>query len=169
SLVLLSLRLPAISDDDYSRIVLSEAFAHAPALDPSGTSWLPLPFYVHGAAMVLLGRSVATAHVTSVVLGVLSVVAIHRAALWLGLPRGAAGFAAVAAGCLPSAARLGVSAQPEALVAGLIVLGAASTQLDGSRRVLGAAALAAACLCRYEPWAAAAVFALVAVQDAVRR
>jgi hypothetical protein len=37
-----------VSDDDYARTVIAEQFAHAPRLDPSGTSWLPLPFWVAG-------------------------------------------------------------------------------------------------------------------------
>ncbi len=30
-----------VSDDDYSRTVIAERFAHVPRLDPSGTSWSP--------------------------------------------------------------------------------------------------------------------------------
>jgi hypothetical protein len=77
--------------------------------------------------------------------------------------------AAVIASSILTAARLGVSAQPEAVTAGFVILGAAATRLDGSRRVAGAVALFAACLCRYEAWAAAAVFALFALYDLLRR
>ena len=46
-----------VSDDDYARAVIAEQFAHAPALDPSGTSWLPFPFWLHGGLMMIFGRS----------------------------------------------------------------------------------------------------------------
>ncbi|HVW28124.1 MAG TPA: hypothetical protein VHC69_22330 [Polyangiaceae bacterium] len=168
SFAVLATGFVALSDDDYSRTVIAEQFARSPSLDPSGTSWLPLPFWIHGVAMAIFGRSLATAHATAIVLGVLSAVCVHRAASWLGLSRPSAVFAALVAAGIPTAARLGVCAQPEALTAGLVVLGAAASTVDGSRRVLGAAALFAACLCRYEAWAAAAAFALIALYDAAR-
>ncbi|MEO8796345.1 MAG: hypothetical protein ABI551_00540, partial [Polyangiaceae bacterium] len=46
-----------VSDDDYARAVISEQFAHAPSLDPSGTSWLPFPFWLTGSVMMVFGRS----------------------------------------------------------------------------------------------------------------
>jgi hypothetical protein len=168
SLGVLATGFVALSDDDYSRTVIAEQFAQSPSLDPSGTSWLPLPFWLHGAAMSVFGRSLLTAHATAVALGVVSAVCIHRAALWLGLPRPLAFLSALVATAIPTAARLGVCTQPEALVAGLVMLGAASTTVDGSRRVAGAIALFAACLCRYEAWAAAAAFAAITAYDAAR-
>ena len=42
----------AVSDDDYARVVIAEQWAHAPKLDPSGTSWLPLPLWLNGSAML---------------------------------------------------------------------------------------------------------------------
>ncbi|MFO0673955.1 MAG: hypothetical protein U0235_30765 [Polyangiaceae bacterium] len=50
-----------ISDDDYARTVIAESFARAPKLDPSGTSWLPFPFWTTGAAMMAFGRSLGVA------------------------------------------------------------------------------------------------------------
>jgi hypothetical protein len=158
----------ALSDDDYSRTVIAQGFAHAPSFDPSRTSWLPLPFWVHGAVMALLGRSLAVAHGTALVLGVVSALCVHRAARWLGASRPGALVAAVLGAFTPTAARLGVSTQPEALAAGLVLVGAAAIRLGGRRRVAGAAALCAASLCRYEAWAAAAVFALMTGLDAMR-
>jgi len=55
----------AISDDDYSRVVLAARFADTPSLDPSGTSWLPLPFWFYGALMALLGDSLGVARAAS--------------------------------------------------------------------------------------------------------
>src|SRR5690348_440120 len=61
SLVVLRLGFSHVSDDDYARTVISERFAHAPTLDPSGTSWLPFPFWMTGAAMTLFGRTLEVA------------------------------------------------------------------------------------------------------------
>jgi hypothetical protein len=158
----------AVSDDDYSRTVIAEQFARAPSLDPSKTSWLPLPFWIHGAVMAVFGRSIATAHGTALVLGVASALCMYLAAIRLGVSRPCATIAALVATGIPTAARLGVSTQPEALVAGLVVLAATTTLMDGRARLAGAFALGAACLCRYEPWAAAAVFAALALYDGAR-
>src|SRR5438045_7803076 len=51
----------ALSDDDFSRVVIAERFAVAPSLDPSGTSWLPLPFWLTGSAMAAFGRTLYVA------------------------------------------------------------------------------------------------------------
>src|SRR5579863_3185512 len=68
-----------VSDDDYARTVIAEQFAHAPRLDPSGTSWLPLPFWVLGTSMMALGRSLAVARSVAVVLGTAAVVLPYAA------------------------------------------------------------------------------------------
>src|SRR5258708_5110695 len=68
-----------ISDDDYARSVIAERFAYAPGLDPSGTSWLPLPFWITGAAMVAAGRSLATARGVALALGAASIAAPYAA------------------------------------------------------------------------------------------
>lgn len=121
-----------------------------------------------GTAMLALGRTLAVARTAALFLGVASVLLVHRAASWVGASRGAAFGAGALAAVIPTSSVLGVSFQPEALTAGLVVLGAAATCLDGSRRWLGGVALGAATLCRYEAWPAAAVFAALALLDAVR-
>ena len=35
----------AVSDDDFARVVLAQQWAAHPTLDPTGTSWLPVPFW----------------------------------------------------------------------------------------------------------------------------
>lgn len=157
----------AFSDDDFSRVVIAQRFAAHASLDPSGTSWLPLPFWMTGSAMAVFGRSLGVARGVALVSGVLSVLLVHRAASWLGASRPAAFAGAALAGGIPTAARLGVSFQPEALTAGLVVIGAAATSVAGSRRTLGAAALAAASLSRYEAWPAALIFAGLSARDAL--
>ncbi len=48
SLAVLGSGFRAVSEDDYARIVIAQRFAAAPRLDPSGTRWLPLPFWLYG-------------------------------------------------------------------------------------------------------------------------
>lgn len=121
-----------------------------------------------GSAMLALGRTLAAARTVALFLGVASVLLVHRAASWAGASRGAAFGAGALAAVIPTSSVLGVSFQPEALTAGLVVFGAAATCMDGSRRWLGGAALGAATLCRYEAWPAAATFAAIALFDAGR-
>ena len=71
-----------VSDDDYARVVIAQSFAHAPSLDPSGTSWLPFPFWLNGVAMMLLGRSLDTARAIAFGLGVVSVTFPFAANSW---------------------------------------------------------------------------------------
>jgi hypothetical protein len=158
----------AVSDDDYSRAVIAQRFARAPSWDPSGTSWLPFPFWFTGAAMAVFGRTLVVAKGVALVSSVLAALAVRRSATWLGLSENAAVLAAVAALLLPTAAFLGASMQPEVLTAALVVLAAATTTVDDSRRVLGGAALLLATLSRYEAWPVAGAFAALCLLDARR-
>ncbi len=157
-----------VSDDDYARVVIAEQFAHAPGLDPSGTSWLPLPFWVNGAAMMVFGRSIETARGVALVLGAVSVAAPYVALRAVGVARGAAVAGVVVAMTVPWNAWLGAATVPEASTAALIAAGAiaiGSTRASG--RVWGAAALAVAALSRYEAWPVCAVMVIAAVGSAV--
>src|SRR5689334_24994474 len=57
--------LIALSDDDYARVTIAQRFAASPRLDPSGTSWLPFPFWVMGAAMKVLDTSLDVARLVT--------------------------------------------------------------------------------------------------------
>ncbi len=159
----------AISDDDYARVTIAQRFAAAPRLDPSGTSWLPLPFWLQGGGMLLAGPSLETARAVALLSGVLGTLLVWTAGRWLGFDRLAAFTAAAIASLFPYSAWLGVAMVPESLTAGLAVLGAASLGTTGHRRVAGALALAAATLSRYECWPVAAAFAALSVWDALRK
>src|SRR5438105_4470054 len=87
SLATLGLGFRAVSDDDFARVVIAERWAAAPALDPSGTSWLPLPFWINGAMLALFGRSLDVARVVAVALGVGSIAIVLVAAKWMGATR----------------------------------------------------------------------------------
>ena len=157
----------AVSDDDFARVVLMQGFAHEPALDPTGTSWLPFPFWLNGAAMLLTGTSLTAARALAFAWGLLAALLLYEAGrLLFDDPRKALG-AAVVGSILPWSARLGVATVPELPTAALTVFAAVTlTRSEGRIRVLGALALLAATLSRYEPWFVAACFAALTLWDA---
>jgi len=148
-----------VSDDDYARTVIAEQFAFAPRFDPSGTSWLPLPFWIAGGAMRFLGRSLGAARLVAVVLGAAGVVAPFAAMRANRMPRARALAATLVAMALPWNAWLGVATVPDGWTAGLIAAGVIGMREDSARPWCGAALLIAS-LARYEAWAAAATLAV---------
>jgi hypothetical protein len=157
-----------VSDDDYSRVVIAQLFAHAPKLDPSGTSWLPFPFWVTGAAMMALGRSIAVARGVAILLGALSVAPVYAALRGAGVTRAASVAGVAIAMTMPWSAWLAAAAVPEGFAGALVATGAIALSPRGPR-VLGAAALFAASLSRYEAWPVCAVFAVACAYEAVFR
>jgi hypothetical protein len=152
-----------VSDDDYSRVVIAQLFAHAPHLDPSGTSWLPFPFWTTGGVMMVLGRSLARAREVAFFLGAISVVFPYLAMRAVGTTRLVAALATLIAAATPWSAWLGVATVPEALTAGLVAAGAiTSSAASGRARVWGGVALLAASLSRYETWGACGIVGIVA-------
>jgi Dolichyl-phosphate-mannose-protein mannosyltransferase len=169
SLACLASGFRAVSDDDYARIVIAAELAARPSLDPSGTSWLPLPFWLYGAPMWLFGDSLTTARGVALVLGSLSALLVWLSARWLGMPPRTALFGALAATLLPYGTWLSAATVPEAPCAALVLLGAVSlARPEWKLRAAGGLALGAACFCRYEAWGPAGVLALVSVVDALR-
>lgn len=158
----------AVSDDDYARVAIAERFADAPGIDPTGTSWLPFPFYLYGTALKLFGNSLSVASGVAALLGVVSTLVCWWAARLLGLSRWAALGGAALCALLPYSAYLGAAALPEAASAAICVFAAAALGHTGLPRILGALALFAACASRYEPWAVALMFAVVSAFDAAR-
>jgi len=150
----------AVSDDDFARVVLSQTWAAHPKLDPTGTSWLPLPFWLCGGAMRAFGdTSLAFARGVAFFLGLASAVLVLAAARLLVRDRKAAMLGALLACAFPWSARLGVATVPELPTAALSLFGVATLASSSARlRVGGAAALLAACWSRYEPWPLAAAF-----------
>jgi hypothetical protein len=169
SALVLATGFRAVSDDDYARIVIAQRFAEAPSLDPSGTSWLPAPFWAYGAVFAAFGNGLEVARSTALAFGVLSSLLVLVAARWLGASPAGALLAALVASLLDWSAWLGTAALPEAPAAALCVLGvAALASPDERRRLLGAAAVALACFCRYEAWPIAVCFCLFSAVDARR-
>jgi 4-amino-4-deoxy-L-arabinose transferase-like glycosyltransferase len=169
SAVVLATGFRAVSDDDFARVVIAEQWAHAPRLDPSGTSWLPFPFWISGAALLLLGRSLEVARGAALLFGVVSALVIYVAARWITADRRSALAAAALAAAFPWSARLGVATVPELPTAAFTLLALASLvpplgtvdpdRLSARRRLWGSLALLAATLSRYEAWPIAAAFA----------
>jgi hypothetical protein len=156
-----------VSDDDYARTVVAEQFAQAPRLDPSGTSWLPLPFWIVGTAMRLAGRSLALARAVAIALGTASVALPYVAMRTAGVGRAAAFAGAGITMALPWNAWLGVATVPEAWTGALIAAAVIGMATDRARP-WAAAGLFAASLSRYEAWPACAALAGLCVLDALR-
>ena len=169
-LVAIALGFRAVSDDDYARVVIAQTFAHAPRLDPSGTSWLPAPFWLNGAAMLLVGRSLLGGRIVAFAMGLVSALLVYIAARWLTKSARHAVLGAVLAALFPWSARLGVATVPEAPTAALAVF-ATATLIRGAPsrwRAWGGSALLVATLSRYEIWFVALAFAACCAMDAVR-
>ena len=167
-----------VSDDDFARVTIAQGFAVTPKLDPSGTSWLPFPFWMLGSLMAAAGRSLGVARVASVIFASLSAALPYVALRLRGATRSAALLAVAFATLSPWSLWLGASTVPESFTASFTAAaaiglgGEAETEDDEAMpwaaRVGFAVALLAACLSRYEPWPVAAVLAVVLAARAFR-
>ncbi len=169
SLCVLRLGFSHVSDDDFARTVIAQTFAAAPRLDPSGTSWLPLPFWLTGSAMMVLGRSIAVARGVAIALGALSAGGVYLAARDAEVRRLPAVVGALMALALPWNAWLGAATVPEVLAANLAAAGLLGLlRREGPRPVHGLL-LGLATLCRYEPWTLALGFVAATTVAEIRR
>jgi hypothetical protein len=159
----------AISDDDFARVVIAQRFAISPSWDPSGSSWLPFPFWLQGFAMLGFGPSLECAQTVALLSGVLSTLLVWFSASLVGLNRGQACLAAALASVFPYAARLGVATVPEQLTSALTIVGVTSLAQGKLRwRLVGSVALLLGSLSRYETWPVAAAFSLWCALQAQR-
>ncbi len=155
-----------ISDDDYARTVIAQTFAHAPKLDPSGTSWLPFPFWLYGASMMVVGRSLGAARAIAFVLGALAPAVPYAGLRSMQCTRVVAGAGAALASLTPWSVWLGLAPVPEGWAG---PCAAAALFFLASRRAFTAAALVfVASLSRYEAWPIAALVAGVCAMRAAR-
>jgi hypothetical protein len=169
SLLALAVGFRAVSDDDFARVVHAEAWAHAPRLDPTGTSWLPLPFWLTGALFRLVGPSLGAARALAFALGLASALLVLVAARWITGDRRAALAGALLAAVFPWSARLGVATVPELPAAALTLLALASLATPSpDRRLWGAGGLLLATLSRYEPWPVAIIFSFFSLLGVIR-
>jgi hypothetical protein len=177
--LVLALGFDHVSDDDFARVTIAQSFARAPKLDPSGTSWLPFPFWALGSVMLAAGRSLAVARVASIALASLAATLPYLALRYRGASRGASLLAVAFATLSPWSLWLGASTVPESFTASFtaaaaIALGASpdprakdDATIPFAAQLGFALALLAACLSRYEPWPVAAVLALVLARRAL--
>lgn len=163
-----------ISDDDAARVVIAQEFAHAPTLDPSGTSWLPIPFLLTGSLMKVLGASLAAARFSAVLGALLACSLLFFAGRILGARPWTAAISAAAAASLPISAHLAAATVPEYPTAAGIVFGVATLEASernrsSKLRVLGGLSFFICCGSRYETWPAALAFGAFQLWDARQR
>lgn len=160
----------ALSDDDYARVVISQRFSVAPSWDPSGTSWLPFPFWLQGLILRIFSPTFELCRWTSSTLSALALAPLYVAARSTGWSRKQACFGVLLAGMLPYSALLGASTPPEAATGALMAT--AMLALSGRTQLsllwLGGVALLIATLSRYESWPVAVVFACLTLFHAIR-
>jgi hypothetical protein len=174
--LVLALGFDHVSDDDYARVTIAQSFAHAPRLDPSGTSWLPFPFWTLGIVMAIFGRSLAVARATAIVLASAAAAVPYVAARMTGATRNRALAGVAFALASPWSLWLGAATVPESvtasLTAGAVIALGASTEagagVSSRARAAFAVGLFCACLSRYEVWPVAAVLATVLAVRATR-
>ena len=174
--LVLALGFDHVSDDDFARVTIAQSFAHAPKLDPSGTSWLPFPFWALGSVMVVAGRSLAVARVASIAFASLAAVLPYVALRMTGASRRAAHRSRWRSRTLsPWSLWLGAATVPESFTASFTAAAAIALGSPRGPRLRAAStrsgfalALLAACLSRYEPWPVAAVLAIVLAVRGVR-
>jgi hypothetical protein len=159
--------LIALSDDDYARVTIAQRFAASPRVDPSGTSWLPFPFWLMGTAMKLFDSSLDVARLVTAMLAVAATWLLFAAGRVWGFSHRRALLAAALATLTPAAALLGSVSVPELPTAALALFAVVTATAPdrGTARhrapLLVGAAMFAATLSRYEAWPVAAALAVV--------
>jgi hypothetical protein len=163
----------ALSDDDYARVTIAQRFATSARLDPSGTSWLPFPFWITGLAMKLLDPSLEVARLVASAEAIAATWLLYAAGRRWGFSAKRALAAAALATITPAVALLGGVCVPEfptaALVFFAMVLVTAppvNDPLQVEARVdraplLAGSAMFVATLSRYETWPIAAALAVI--------
>lgn len=164
-----SLGFRAVSDDDFARVVIAQRFAAAPKLDPTGTSWLPLPFWIVGGAMKVVGSTLVAARVLAVTSAAIAGAFVACVAVAAGLGRRRAMAAAIVAAAMPWGMQLAVATVPEVPAAAFAAAGALALAASSSRlRVVGGIALLASTWSRYDAWPLTVAFAVLTLLDARR-
>lgn len=159
NLLTLNFGFQAISDDDFARVAIAQNFAHEPRWDASGTSWLPVPFWLTGSVMSVFGTSYSVARAVAWFTSLGSVVGFFWCCRVVGLRSVWLGLASCCFATLPHAVWLGLATVPEGFVAVLTLAGMCTAVETGGAALGGAACLLVATLSRYETWPVAFVVA----------
>lgn len=158
-----------VSDDDFARVVITQRFAAAPSFDPTGTSWLPLPFWIDGAAMMLFGSSLEVARALAVAAAIASGALLAIVASKLGMRGSRVVAASCATAWMPWSMQLGVATVPEVPASACAAIGAMTlASNDPAMRVFGGAAMLATTLSRYDAWPMAIAFCALSLVDSAR-
>lgn len=110
----------ALSDDDYARVTIAQRFATSARLDPSGTSWLPFPFWTTGLAMKVLDPSLEVARLVASAESIAATWLLYAAGRRWGFSEKRALAAAALATVTPAVALLGGVCVPEFPTAALV-------------------------------------------------
>lgn len=159
----------AISDDDYARVAIAQSFAFEPRWDASGSSWLPLPFWLTGGVMRLSTTAWHTAEVLAWVTSCCSVLLFMWCAHAVGLRRFCWGSSGCLFAVLPHAVWLGTAVVPEGYAAVLALAGVCTYYAPLPHRVFGVLCLLLATLSRYEAWPVAFTVAAAYAWRAIRQ
>ncbi|MDX2052522.1 MAG: hypothetical protein SFV15_09035 [Polyangiaceae bacterium] len=158
----------ALSDDDYSRVVIAQQFSLTPSWDPSGTSWLPFPFWLQGSILRAFSPSFELCRGVNIVAAAGALLVLYLVALQIGLKPRQAALGTTLAGLLPYSLLLGAATPPDGFCAALIAATILSLRSDKPSALLtGALAALIASLSRYESWPVALVFAGVVLWRSV--
>jgi hypothetical protein len=169
ALALIGVGFHVVSDDDFARVVIAQKLAAHPRLDPSGTSWLPLPFWIVGGAMRVFGSTLGAARALAVIGAMMAGAVVGAMAVSVGLTRRRAIAASLLAAFMPWAMQLAVATVPEVPAAAFAVVGAMSLASASTRvRIVGALGILASCWSRYDAWPMAIAFAVYATIDLAR-
>lgn len=158
-----------VSDDDFARVVIAQRFAAAPKLDPTGTSWLPTPFWIVGGAMRVFGATLEVARALAVVSAALAGALVAGVTVAAGVRPRRALAAGLLAAAMPWSMQLAVATVPEVPAAACAAAGAITlASPSGLLRIVGAIALFGSTTSRYEAWSVAVAFGIVTLLDARR-
>lgn len=150
----------ALSDDDFARVTIAQAFAFSPTLDPSGTSWLPFPFWLTGAIMMVFGRSLAVAEVAAVCVACASELLVYASARAARLSPTAAWLGVLLWTFVPVGIYAGTATVPELPTAALCASALLLLRSSKARqRMLAGVMMILATWSRYEAWPIAVVVA----------
>lgn len=147
----------ALSDDDFSRIVISQRFSTDPRLDPSGSSWLPMPFWITGLVMRVVASTIEVAQMTSWVVACGCGVLLYGCARFSGVQARASWLGALVWTLMPVSIFTGAASVPELPTATLCACAILMLRRITTKKAIFASILLfLATLCRYEAWFVAA-------------
>lgn len=154
----------AVSDDDFARVVIAQGFALEPRWDPSGTSWLPVPFYFDGAATSLLGQDLGGARASAIARTGIGTLLLFGAGRLLGLTGLTATLCALFPLLLPTTRVFTIATVPEYFTACLATFASVALRrkIEPERMFswAGVGCLGLATLSRYETWPFALTIAI---------